>query len=55
MKSFEDLFYDDVIHRVDSYLRPNEELKVKAEDLRLTLMTFWNLTVKGFLENEVIN
>ena len=36
-------FYDDVIYIDDSFLWSIEELKIKAKDLRLTLVTFRNL------------
>ena len=34
-------FYDDVIHKDDSFLLSNVKLEIKAKDLSLTLMTFW--------------
>ena len=36
----------------DLYLWSNQELKIEAKDLKLTLITFWNLLdVKCSLEN----
>ena len=43
LKFFRGSFYDDVIYRDDSYLWSNEWIKIKDKDVRLTLVTFWNL------------
>ena len=50
-ENFRGPFYDDVIYRDYSYLWSNEEIKIKAKDLRLTLVTFGDfLAVKWSLE-----
>ena len=51
LKNFEP-FQDDVNNRYDSYLLSNEELIIKPEDLKLTLVTIGNmLAVTCSLEN----
>ena len=42
-RKFRGHFYDDVIHRDDSYLSLNEEVKIKDQDQRLTLVTLRDL------------
>ena len=44
LKFFRGSFYDDVIFRDDSYLWSRYD-QIKGKDLRLTLVTFWNLLV----------
>ena len=42
-ENFRGPFYDYVIFKDENNLRSNLELKIKARDLYLTLLTFWIL------------
>ena len=57
LRKFRGHFYDDVIHRDDSYLSFNEEVKIKDQDQRLTLVTSPRdlLSVKFSVENNYYN
>ena len=42
-KTFEDLFYDDVICKDFSDVWSNEKFKIRAKNFYLMLVKFWNL------------
>ena len=56
LRKFRGHFYDDVIRRDDSYLSFNEEVKIKDQDQRLTLVTLTrDLSGKFSVENNYYN